>query len=103
MTIFCRNILMKESEEVQLQQRSVQADKSSCSVYEVNQSKEATGSVTGCMTIKGEAFTTLVGHTQCVSAMVWPQRESIYSASWDHSIRKWDVEIGKKLTDLVKL
>ncbi|KAG4950188.1 hypothetical protein JHK86_043427 [Glycine max] len=78
-------------------------NKSSCSVYEVNQSKEATGSVTGCMTIKGEAFTTLVGHTQCVSAMIWPQRESIYSASWDHSIRKWDVKIGKKLTDLVKL
>ncbi|KAG5112121.1 hypothetical protein AAZX31_13G042600 [Glycine max] len=50
--------------------------------------------------LEGEAFTTLVGHTQCVSAVVWPQRESIYSASWDHSIRKWDVETGKNLTDL---
>ncbi|KAK7282730.1 hypothetical protein RIF29_11736 [Crotalaria pallida] len=50
--------------------------------------------------LEGEAFTTLVGHTQCVSSVVWPQRESIYSASWDHSIRKWDVETGKNLSDL---
>ena len=28
------------------------SDKSSCFVYEVNQSREATGSVTGCMGIK---------------------------------------------------
>ncbi|CAL5185974.1 unnamed protein product [Lathyrus oleraceus] len=50
--------------------------------------------------LEGEAFTTLVGHTQCVSSVIWPQRESIYSASWDHSIRKWDVETGKNLSDI---
>ncbi|GER30668.1 ribosome biogenesis protein WDR12 homolog [Striga asiatica] len=44
---------------------------------------------------EGEAITTLVGHTQCVSSVVWPERGTIYSASWDHSIRKWDAEIGK--------
>ncbi|GFZ19243.1 transducin/WD40 repeat-like superfamily protein [Actinidia rufa] len=43
----------------------------------------------------GEAVSTLVGHTQCVSSVVWPENESVYSASWDHSIRRWDVETGK--------
>ncbi|KAG6415691.1 hypothetical protein SASPL_123105 [Salvia splendens] len=28
---------------------------------------------------EGDALTTLVGHTQCVSTVVWPQRETIYS------------------------
>ncbi|XP_058778832.1 ribosome biogenesis protein WDR12 homolog [Vicia villosa] len=50
--------------------------------------------------LEGEAFTTLVGHTQCVSSVIWPQRESIYSASWDHSIRKWDVETSKNLSHI---
>ncbi|CAK9168681.1 unnamed protein product [Ilex paraguariensis] len=44
---------------------------------------------------EGEAVSTLVGHTQCVASVVWPQYGTIYSASWDHSIRRWDVETGK--------
>ncbi|KAK1433135.1 hypothetical protein QVD17_10041 [Tagetes erecta] len=44
---------------------------------------------------EGEAVSTLVGHTQCVSSVVWPEHGTIYSASWDHSIRRWDVETGK--------
>ncbi|GAU36353.1 hypothetical protein TSUD_321920, partial [Trifolium subterraneum] len=48
----------------------------------------------------GEAFTTLVGHMHCVSFVIWPQREVIYFASWDHSIRKWDVEKGKNVSDI---
>lgn len=44
---------------------------------------------------EGEAVSTLVGHTQCVSSVVWPEYGTIYSASWDHSIRRWDVEAGK--------
>ncbi|KAI4352479.1 hypothetical protein L6164_006729 [Bauhinia variegata] len=48
----------------------------------------------------GEPVSTLVGHTQCVSSVVWPQRESIYSASWDHSVRKWDAETGKDLSHI---
>lgn len=44
---------------------------------------------------EGEAVSTLVGHTQCVSSVVWPEFGTIYSASWDHSIRRWDIETGK--------
>ncbi|GAB4831734.1 WD repeat-containing protein 12 [Ancistrocladus abbreviatus] len=45
--------------------------------------------------IEGGAVSTLVGHTQCVPCVVWPRDEAIYSASWDHSVRRWDVETGK--------
>lgn len=34
------------------------------------------------------------GHTQCVSALVWPHIAAIYSASWDMSIRMWDTQKG---------
>lgn len=44
---------------------------------------------------EGEAVSTIVGHTNCVSSVVWPEDDTIYSASWDHSIRIWDVETGK--------
>ncbi|KAK9128784.1 hypothetical protein Syun_017581 [Stephania yunnanensis] len=44
---------------------------------------------------EGEALYSFVGHTQCVSSVVWKQEEAIYSASWDHSIRRWDVGTGK--------
>uniref|UniRef100_A0A251LF83 Ribosome biogenesis protein WDR12 homolog n=1 Tax=Manihot esculenta TaxID=3983 RepID=A0A251LF83_MANES len=45
--------------------------------------------------LEGEATSTFVGHTQRISSVVWPERETIYSASWDHSIRRWDVETSK--------
>ncbi|EEF36315.1 WD-repeat protein, putative [Ricinus communis] len=50
--------------------------------------------------LEGEALSTLVGHTQCVSSVVWPERETIYSASWDHSVRHWDAETGKDLSKI---
>ncbi|RWR83210.1 ribosome biogenesis protein WDR12 [Cinnamomum micranthum f. kanehirae] len=51
--------------------------------------------------LKGGALSTLVGHTQCVSSVVWPEHETMYSASWDHSIRRWDLETGKDSLNLV--
>lgn len=51
--------------------------------------------------IQGEAVTTLVGHTQCVSAVVWSQHETVYSVSWDHTIRSWNPETGKDTLNMV--
>ncbi|KAI4320388.1 hypothetical protein MLD38_033875 [Melastoma candidum] len=47
-----------------------------------------------------EAVSALIGHTQCISSVVWPQKQTIYSASWDHSIKKWDVEMGKDVLSI---
>ncbi|RID73463.1 hypothetical protein BRARA_B00615, partial [Brassica rapa] len=50
--------------------------------------------------LEGEAVTTFVGHTQCVSSVVWPEEDVIYSCSWDHSVRRWDVPTGKDTLNL---
>lgn len=50
--------------------------------------------------LEGGALSTLVGHTQCVSSVYWPEPNTIYSASWDHSVRRWDVEMGKDLSNI---
>eukprot|EP00850_Spirogloea_muscicola_P000678 SM000002S05758 [mRNA] locus=s2:2022853:2028350:+ [translate_table: standard] len=43
---------------------------------------------------------TFEGHTQCVSAVTWPERESIYSASWDHSLRTWNTTTGANVATI---
>eukprot|EP00252_Welwitschia_mirabilis_P011392 TRINITY_DN25622_c0_g1_i1.p1 TRINITY_DN25622_c0_g1~~TRINITY_DN25622_c0_g1_i1.p1 ORF type:complete len:454 (+),score=82.46 TRINITY_DN25622_c0_g1_i1:67-1428(+) len=40
------------------------------------------------------ASKTLEGHTQCVSSVAVFQDDRICSASWDHSVRIWDIESG---------
>lgn len=39
-------------------------------------------------------LSTLIGHTLAVSAVVWGMRTTLYSGSWDHTIRLWDVNTG---------
>lgn len=53
--------------------------------------------------LQAEAESTFVGHTQCVSSVVWPEHDVIYSSSWDHSVRRWDVDTGKETLNLVCL
>ncbi|KAF3323379.1 ribosome biogenesis protein WDR12 isoform X1 [Carex littledalei] len=50
---------------------------------------------------EGAATSTLMGHTQCVSAVTWPDPDVLYSASWDHSIRQWDIPSGKETWTMV--
>lgn len=50
---------------------------------------------------EGEVVSTLVGHTQCVSSVVWPQNDTIFSGSWDHLIKRWDVETGQETANLI--
>ncbi|KAK9068713.1 hypothetical protein SSX86_012828 [Deinandra increscens subsp. villosa] len=50
---------------------------------------------------EGEAVSTLVGHTQCVSSVVWPEHGTIYSGSNDSSIRRWDLETRQSTLRIV--
>ncbi|KXZ50992.1 hypothetical protein GPECTOR_14g233 [Gonium pectorale] len=47
----------------------------------------------GALTVT-EASVELRGHLHCVSGCSWAAEESLFSAGWDHSVRRWDVETG---------
>ncbi|CAI7897872.1 unnamed protein product, partial [Closterium sp. NIES-53] len=41
----------------------------------------------------------LDAHTQCVAGVAWPaQGSSLFSVSWDHSLRAWDVDAASAVS-----
>ena len=44
----------------------------------------------------------LKGHAQNVAGLAWNEPDILYSASWDHSVRRWDLETGTCTQSLSK-
>ena len=44
---------------------------------------------------------TLGGHKEAVSGLVWTEADTLASASMDHTIKLWDVELGGLKHELV--
>eukprot|EP00250_Pteridium_aquilinum_P009214 c18520_g1_i1 orf=182-1486(+) len=67
----------------------------------IHSKKRKLGEAAEAQEIEVGPTVTLEGHTQCVSAVSWGERDSIVSASWDQSIRSWDVETSINTETLV--
>jgi ribosome biogenesis protein YTM1 len=44
---------------------------------------------------------TLSGHSEGVSAVAWLEEQDVCTASWDHTIRLWDLEKAAQKSSLV--
>lgn len=36
----------------------------------------------------------MAGHTNAVTSVVWGEGNHVFSGSWDHTIRQWDITSG---------
>eukprot|EP01118_Nematostelium_gracile_P015489 TRINITY_DN6221_c0_g1_i1.p1 TRINITY_DN6221_c0_g1~~TRINITY_DN6221_c0_g1_i1.p1 ORF type:complete len:412 (-),score=115.34 TRINITY_DN6221_c0_g1_i1:20-1255(-) len=45
-------------------------------------------------------LSTLDGHSQCVSCVEWIEENVILSGSWDHTLKRWDVEQSRNVDSL---
>jgi ribosome biogenesis protein YTM1 len=43
-----------------------------------------------------ECSAALQGHSNAVSGLAWAAGGTLYSSSWDHSLKKWDVSQGEQ-------
>lgn len=46
---------------------------------------------------------TLSGHTEGVSAVAWLEEQEVCTASWDHTMRLWDLERAEQKSSLVRI
>ena len=46
---------------------------------------------------------TLSGHKEGISAAQWVSTNEVYTASWDHTIKMWDIEQATEKSCIVSL
>nr|XP_053629109.1 ribosome biogenesis protein WDR12 homolog [Cherax quadricarinatus] len=68
---------------------STSIDQTQCMGLERGRPK--TGEIVFCLQIP---ILTLGGHTESVGGVVWTGDREVATASWDHSLRVWDTDIG---------